>query len=226
MALEAVSDNTGGVIDGVAIDPPVLVGIIGYSVANGQVISGTPQYSWLGSAAAPVKPIQSTLALATSGLVPAAQADSDLSLFYYNGVEWVKSTGQVDTTNNDVSFTGSRIGKYQIRIASHASGDGSQITLTKVYPRIITPNGDGWNDKAIFQFDNPQLLPLSGKVFDVTGASVASLKAGPDPDSTLEWDGKNSAGVVVPGGVYLYQINLSGSSATGTIVVAPLNRVI
>jgi len=38
-----------------------------------------------------------------------------------------------------------------------------------VYPRIITPNNDGWNDKAIFQFDNVQLLPLTGKIYDITG---------------------------------------------------------
>jgi len=41
--------------------------------------------------------------------------------------------------------------------------------LTRIYPRIITPNGDGWNDKVIFQFDNPQLSPMSGKVFDISG---------------------------------------------------------
>jgi len=143
-----------------------------------------------------------------------------LSLFWYNGAEWVKTTGEVDTTNNDVSFTGRQVGYFQIRVASHAPTP-SQISLTKVYPRIITPNGDGWNDKAIFQFDNPQLLPLSGQVFDMTGARVAPLTAGPNPDSTLQWDGKDSSGRPVPAGIYLYEVDISGSSPiTGTVVVA------
>ena len=200
MTLEAVSDNTGSVISDVAINPPSLVGIIGYSVSNGQVIAGAARFSGL-------------------GLLPAAQAASDLSLFWFNGVEWVKTTGQVDTTHDAVSFTGSQIGRYQIRIASHATS-ASQIALTGVYPRIITPNGDGWNDKTIFQFDNPQLLAITGKIYDISGALVASLKPGPNPDSTLEWDGKSSTGKVVPGGIYMYQINLSGTSQTGTLVVA------
>src|SRR5438552_19176046 len=118
-----------------------------------------------------------------------------------------------------MDFTGSQIGGFQIRVAIHAPTP-SQISLTKVYPRIITPNGDGWNDKVIFQFDNPQLLPLSGKVFDIAGAAVANLKAGPNPDSTLEWDGKDLNGTVVPGGIYIYSIDEGGSTETATVVAA------
>jgi len=220
MMLKAVSDATGEAVANFAFSDPALVGIITFGVANGQIVAGAPQYNWLGTANSPAIPAQNTYAPAGSGLMPASQAAGDLSLFWYDGAEWVKTTGQVDTTNNAVSFTGRQVGYFQIRVASHAPTP-SQISLTKVYPRIITPNGDGWNDKAIFQFDNPQLLPLSGQIFDVTGAKVASLSAGPNPDSTLQWDGKDSAGRIVPAGVYLYEVDISGSSpVTGTVVVA------
>jgi hypothetical protein len=220
MRLEAVSDATGNRIENFAFSDPSLMGIITYGVANGQVVAGTPQYSWLGTATSPASPAQNTSAPAGSGVMPASQATADLSLFWYNGVEWVKTTGQVDANNNAVSFTGRQVGYFQIRVASHAPTP-SQISLSKVYPRIITPNGDGWNDKVIFQFDNPQLLPLSGQIFDVTGARVAPLSAGPNPDSTLQWDGKDSSGRPVPAGIYLYQVDISGSSPmTGTVVVA------
>ena len=49
---------------------------------------------------------------------------------------------------------------------------------------------------------------------------MADLKAGPVPDSTLAWDGKDSGGRVVPGGIYLYQVEANGGTTTGTIVVA------
>jgi hypothetical protein len=139
-----------------------------------------------------------------------------LSLFWHNGAEWVKTTGEVNSADNTISFTGSHVGNFQIRAASHGSG----ATLTRVYPRIITPNGDGWNDKAIFQFDNPQLLPLTGKIYDITGALVSSLAKGPNPDSSLAWDGKDAGGAVVPGGIYIYQIDLGGVMESGSIVVA------
>src|SRR6266700_3403184 len=68
------------------------------------------------------------------------------------------------------------------------------LTLTKVACRIFTPNGDGFNDKARLEFDNPEQLPITGTVYDLTGARVADLKPGPDPTTVLLWDGKNGDG--------------------------------
>jgi len=128
----------------------------------------------------------------------------------------VKTTGLVNTADNTVSFTGSRIGRYQIRAATHVGAP----TLTRVYPRIMTPNGDGWNDKTILQFDNPDLAVLSGKIYDLSDAFVASLAPGPDADTTLEWDGKDAGGKPVPGGIYMYLISVGGTPQSGTVVVA------
>jgi hypothetical protein len=70
------------------------------------------------------------------------------------------------------------------------------------------------------EFDNPQQLPLSGTVYDVTGARVASLQPGTDPSAVLLWDGKDDNGQVVAGGIYIYQIDFEGKHGTGTVVVA------
>ena len=203
MKIVITNTVTNNEVTDLIFNPPVLHGVLAYSVQNGNVVSGAPEPAgFLTSAKIPV--------------ITAANAAQQLSLFWYDGAEWIKTTGMVNSQDNTVSFTGSRVGSFQIRAATHGTG----ATLTRVYPRIITPNGDGWNDKAIFQFDNPQLLPLSGKVYDITGALVASLQIGPNPDSTLSWDGKSSGGTVVPGGIYIYQIDLGGTSESGTIVVA------
>jgi hypothetical protein len=191
--------ESGANVTDLVFNPPVLHGTIHFTVENGQVMQGSPRP---GAARAPV--------------IDAAQAAQQLSLFWHNGNEWVKTNGMVNAADQTVSFTGGRAGRYQIRAASRISG----LTLTRVYPRIITPNGDTWNDKAIFQFDNPDLLPLSGKIFDITGTNVADLAIGPNPDSTLTWDGRDSGGRVVPAGIYLYQISLNGQTLTGTVVVA------
>jgi hypothetical protein len=94
------------------------------------------------------------------------------------------------------------------------------LTFTGVFPRIFTPNGDGYNDKAVFHFTNPEQLPLAGMVFDISGAEVASLAAGSDPTSLLVWDGKDTDGRTVPGGIYIYRIDFQGKVITGTVVVA------
>jgi hypothetical protein len=94
------------------------------------------------------------------------------------------------------------------------------LTLTTVKCRIFTPNGDGFNDKARFEFDNPDQLPITGEVYDLSGARVASLQPGSDPTTVMLWDGKNVDGETVAGGIYIYQIEFQGKTATGTVVVA------
>jgi hypothetical protein len=75
---------------------------------------------------------------------------------------------------------------------------------------------------VIFQFGDGDLTgrTLSGEVFDITGSKVAVLQPGPDPASTLKWDGKSESGATVPGGIYIYQINAGGETVNGTVVVA------
>lgn len=94
------------------------------------------------------------------------------------------------------------------------------LEFTGVYPRIFTPNSDGFNDKAVFHFVNPELLPISGTVYDISGSEVASLAPGTTPDSLMTWDGRDSGGRIVPGGIYLFKIVFQGENITGTVVVA------
>jgi hypothetical protein len=141
-----------------------------------------------------------------------------MSLFWNNGVKWVKVGGTVDTANQYVTYRTSRLGKYQIKAAAQLGN----ISLVQVYPRIISPNGDGANDVAIFQFGEGQIagVSLTGEIFDINGIKIATLRSGPDPDSTLMWDGKTDSGSVVPSGIYIYQISVAGERANGTVVVA------
>ncbi len=104
--------------------------------------------------------------------------------------------------------------------SAHAIMTLGSLTVTKVFPRIFTPNGDTFNDKARFELDNPEQLPVGGAVFDLNGARVAQLKSGTDATSVLLWDGKDVDGQVVAGGIYIYQIEFQGKTATGTVVVA------
>ncbi|MGQ0645862.1 MAG: gliding motility-associated C-terminal domain-containing protein [Elusimicrobiota bacterium] len=190
---EAYRASTGEVVKGFMFKPPEARVVIRYEVQNGQVVQGAP-----GGAA----------------VVPADRARGELALFWHNGVQWVKLGGAVETGAQEVELRSGRLGGYQIR---HALRVGP-ASLVAVYPRIFSPNGDGWNDKVIMQFDNPEQVSLKGEIFDLSGAKVADMTAGPSADS-LAWDGKQG-GRVVPGGVYIYQVEVAGESVTGTIVVA------
>ena len=95
------------------------------------------------------------------------------------------------------------------------------LTLTGVYPRIFTPNGDGINDKVGFHF----LTTL--KIFRSPAPSTVwpvrrwrTCRPGSDPASLLQWDGKDANGHTAPGGIYLYKIEFQGKAATGTVILA------
>jgi hypothetical protein len=107
---------------------------------------------------------------------------------------------------------------------SSAAFGGSQsldgITLTNVAPKIITPNGDGFNDAVYFYFDTSVVgLPLDSNVYDLSGANISSLKIDLD-GAALSWNGRTSAGESVPSGIYIYMIKLGKKTISGTVVVA------
>lgn len=146
--------------------------------------------------------------------IPENQAKDNLSLFWFNGVEWVKIGGEVDTAQQTVSIKTKKGGKYQVRQSMRAAG----FTLSKVYPRVFTPNGDGWNDVTNFIYEGND-SGLSGKIFDINGAYISDMLKG-DTESSLKWDGKNSSGKTVSSGIYIYQIEAGGKVFNGTVVVA------
>ena len=97
--------------------------------------------------------------------------------------------------------------------------------------RVITPNGDGRNDLAFFCYDNPGDGDVTGKIYTLLGAEVASTgprtaAAGsacpggilPGSAQFSTWDGR-AAGSVVSSGIYVYRLTADGKAFTGTLLV-------
>ena len=49
--------------------------------------------------------------------------------------------------------------------------------------RTVMMVGDGLNDAAVFVFDNPRDSAVTGKIYDVSGAFVSEMSAGPIPNT-------------------------------------------
>lgn len=194
---EALRSEGGGVIPQWQFSQPEARVALRYEVVNGQIAAN-------GESAAP-----------GAAAVPSAGAAQSLGMYWHNGAKYVKLYGDVDTNQQLVNAPAGMMGSYQIRgLLRDQAFTFDPSTLSN---RVITPNGDGRNDRAVFRFDNPRDSAFTGRIFDVTGAFVSEMAPGPDPN-TLQWDGRGN-GRVVPGGVYVYQIRSEGKVFNGTLVV-------
>jgi len=148
------------------------------------------------------------------------EIENMVSIFYFNGVEWLTLGSSTDKANMAVAAKAKFAGKYQLRIAAPAT----DFTFYGVMPRIITPNNDGQNDRALFRYANPKARNISIEIFDLRGALVKDIgETNATSDAQGEyiyWDAKDNSGNIVPVGVYIYQLKGAGKVVNGTIVVA------
>lgn len=145
----------------------------------------------------------------------AAQADERLVVSWHNGVEWINIEGTVDTDNQTISVKSKYLGYYNIIQKLRFT----KFTLTKVYPRIFSPNNDGINDVTNFVFENPNNELVTGKIYDLGGSFVADMLPG-EITNSLCWNGKFNNGRKARSGVYVYQLKVNGKAINGTVVVA------
>lgn len=91
------------------------------------------------------------------------------------------------------------------------------FTFSGVVNRFVTPNGDGRNDTATFQFSNPRDSGGSLRVYDVRGHKVAEVEIQPTTSvsSSVSW----VPGSMMPSGVYIYVISIEQQTVTGAVVV-------
>lgn len=108
-----------------------------------------------------------------------------------------------------------------------ARAQGGGFRFDGLLNRVVTPNNDGLNDKAVFCFDNFADSDVEGRIYTLGGSEVARLERvaaafGACPAGSLRqhmlWDGRQN-GSLVSGGVYIYQIKAEGLTFTGALLV-------
>ena len=204
--LELVRTDNNQPVDDLAFAKPQATVAVGYNTINGQIGRGAPTQN---------NPNPSSKGV-LSGVTP-----QDLSLYWFNGVTWVRIGGSLDTLQQVVKTKSSFLGSYQLR--AQAGSTSLSLSQGNVYPRLFTPNGDGLNDRVYFVLENPNGSSVAGEILDKEGRHVralppSSLQTG--IGTTLTWDGKDDHGVVVRGGVYIYKITGEGKTFTGAVGVA------
>ena len=96
--------------------------------------------------------------------------------------------------------------------------------ITGIRPdKIFTPNSDTWNDYFEIKYYNPYDALVKGKIYDIKGRLVANMKKEENGVTLrLIWDGNDINNNSVPGGLYIYQVEVSGPEnkvIKGTIIL-------
>lgn len=108
------------------------------------------------------------------------------------------------------------------------AADENSFELTEVIPKkIFTPAGE-YSGYIEFIYLNPKEARVPGAVYSLRGAFISFMENGNsgnvgNSSGSLLWRGKYSSGSYVPGGVYLYRIEVTGEEEkviSGTVVVA------
>ena len=73
--------------------------------------------------------------------------------------------------------------------------------LCDVHPNPFTPNADGSNDEAKFEYPGQGNTNATIKIFDMQNRFIKEI-----PDNISVWDGTDSGGNKMPRGVYLYLV--------------------
>ncbi|MDD5208892.1 MAG: gliding motility-associated C-terminal domain-containing protein [Elusimicrobiales bacterium] len=165
-------------------------------------------------------PLSKTGSFTVSAFSPAASySDYDYAVYYYNGVEDVKLGGTVNPESGSVAVVTRQTGLFKVKRVVRAQS----FSITQTVPRkTFTPNGDGIWDEFNIIFENPEGLSISSaKIYDLSGAEIATLRAGTyNSEASLSWDGRRSGGDKAQAGIYVYQFKAGSKYYNGTVVLA------
>ena len=164
-------------------------------------------------------PVTRTGTVSINAVNPAASYTAyDYAVYYFNGVEDVRIGGTVDPASGTISVLTRKTGVFKVKQVIRPQS----FRITQTVPRkIFTPNGDGIWDEFNILYENPEGLEISGaKIYDLSGAEVASLRPGNyNSEASLAWDGRKSGGKA-PAGIYIYQFKAGDKIHNGTVVLA------
>lgn len=147
---------------------------------------------------------------------------SELAVFNYDYYRdnWVNIGGTVDSTEATVTASVNTLSRYYI-LAEATAGSGFINNVT-VSPRLFTPGrGSRHFNRMTLNFNLSKPVDnYTVGIFSLQGRKIIEYnKPGTYSNGQIFWDGYDSNGNLVSGGIYVYVIQAEGQKYRGTVVV-------
>lgn len=150
-------------------------------------------------------------------------SEGSLAIFSYDPYRktFMKLGGLVDTDANTVKVSVNTLTRYY-GVFSATAGSGF-ISDVSVSPRLFTP-GRGSRHFNRMQLNFSLQEPVDQykvAIYSIRGTKIIEfLKPGTYKNGQIFWDGYDTTGNLVSGGIYVYVIEAGGNRYRGTVVVA------
>ena len=127
------------------------------------------------------------------------------------------------------SASGGKVVRNAANIVVQVPIKGALLINAGATPKVFTPNGDGFNETTVLDYDVTSLIgsaDVKTRIYDLSGRLVREVYTGTDKSGrySRSWDGTDAYGNAVPPGSYLFRISVDADSGneetSGTVVVA------
>ncbi len=129
--------------------------------------------------------------------------ESKLAIYRIDGKNLTRIGGTVNASENTITATVSHLSKFGI------FHELTSPTAVSELRRVIRPVFNPGKNEVV-EFDAPGIV--SFKIFDLNGQEIFSSERN-------FWDGRNSAGVIVMPGIYVYRLEIGTRKIYGSCVV-------
>jgi hypothetical protein len=137
---------------------------------------------------------------------------------------WDRIGGTINTENNTITASVSKLGTFGLFEDLTATGPGGGISEITFSPRVFSPRGTGnVRNTTSVNYSLGTATNVTIRIFNTAGRSVRRLinnlprNAGQNSD---EWDGTDGDGRILPTGLYIVQISAGGSEKIKSVAIS------
>jgi len=168
----------------------------------------------------------------TTSDIPAGYSYNDMKIYYFNPFEqkWKRIGGEIIKVDDNNFFVKAQFNHFSLFtiVADSYRFSGNSLHNIVVSPNPFAPGGKVNKEIVTFKFELKNQSDITFRLFDRTGILIRELahnKTFTAGVNTIEWDGKDSRGRIVPTGIYIFNFlvradNNKVDKKSGTVIVS------